>query len=86
MSDRTTIEYQKGKERCPKCKTGQITYDSKIKDQLPMGFGFVGTRFQIDVIKRTGFGGECMECGAKVFAVQSRKSVTTYPKLKGKRK
>lgn len=56
-----------------------------MSDKLPVGFGFAGYRFQIDVIKRTGFGGECMTCGAKVFAVQSRRHVTTYPKLKGKR-
>jgi hypothetical protein len=81
----TPIKYKHGAERCPKCKTGEITYGSTITDKLPIGFGFVGHRFQIDTIKRVGFGGECMSCFTKVFAVKSQRHIVTYPKLgKGK--
>jgi hypothetical protein len=85
LYSRATIKYQKGHERCPKCKRGLIAYDCQITNRLPIGFGFVGTRFQIDAIERTGHGGDCMDCGAKVFAIAKQKHVVTYPKLNGKR-
>jgi ribosomal protein L34E len=79
-SRRTTIKYLRGRERCPKCG-GAITYGSSIADSLPIGFGFVGARFQIDILKRSGHGGECMDCGQRVFAVVSQRHVTKFPKL-----
>jgi hypothetical protein len=80
---RITIKYRNGAERCPKCK-GQISYSCALTERLPTGFGFVGFRFQIDSVERRGFGGECMDCLAPVFAVKSCRRITRYPKLKGK--
>lgn len=78
MSTQQTIKYRNGKERC-KCG-GEVMYGSEMRDKLPLGFGFVGNRFQIDAIQRKGFGGECMECGAKIFAVKSQRRVVSYPR------
>ena len=77
---RRVIKYANGRERCPDCK-GQISYDCTIKDKLPIGFGFVGARFQIDAVERRGHGGECMECFAPIFAVTSRRHIVRYLKL-----
>jgi hypothetical protein len=77
---RRAIKYANGRERCPDCK-GQISYGSTMKDKLPIGFGFVGSRFQIDAVERRGFGGECMECFAPIFAVKSRRHIVRYLKL-----
>lgn len=75
----TTIRFNNS-AKCHKCK-GLIAYDAKGTRKLPIGLGFVTTRFQIDFVKQTGWLGECMSCGEKVFAVTSNKHVTTYPKL-----
>ena len=77
---RSVVKYDNGRERCPDCK-GQISYGSTIKDKLPIGFGFVGARFQIDAVERRGHGGECMDCFAPIFAVTSRRHVVRYLKL-----
>jgi hypothetical protein len=77
---RRAIKYANGRERCPECK-GQISYSSEMRDKLPIGFGFVGTRFQIDALERRGFGGECMDCLAPVFAVKTRRHLVRYLKL-----
>jgi len=79
---RRVIKYQNGRERCPDCK-GQISYSSAMRDKLPIGFGFVGSRFQIDAVARRGFGGECMECLVPIFAVKSRRHIVRYLKLNG---
>ncbi len=80
----TTVKYNGGKARC-KCG-GDYTYDATITDKLPMGFGFVNGRFQIDAIKRTGFRGQCLECDTVVFAVKSQRHVVSFPKLGKKRR
>lgn len=77
---RRVIKYANGRERCPDCK-GQVSYSSSMKDKLPIGFGFVGARFQIDAVERRGFGGECMDCLVPIFAVQSRRHRVRYLKL-----
>jgi hypothetical protein len=78
---RITIKYRNGKGRCT-CG-GTVHYGATVSDKLPMGFGFVGGRFQIDSVKRTGFGGECDTCRAEIFAVQRQRHVVSYPKLRG---
>jgi hypothetical protein len=77
---RRVIKYADGRERCPDCQ-GLISYGSEMKDKLPIGFGFVGSRFQIDAVERRGFGGECMECFAPIFAVKTRRHKVRYLKL-----
>jgi hypothetical protein len=52
-----------------------------MRDKLPIGFGFVGSRFQIDAVERRGFGGECMDCQAPVFAVKTRRHIVRRLKL-----
>lgn len=76
----TSIDYQHGKAACPKCG-GMLAYDASVKDRLPLGFGFGATgQFQVDYVERQGWRGECMECGGKVFAVASRRTITRLPK------
>lgn len=75
----TTIKYNNGKAVCPKCG-GMLAYDARMTDKLPLGFGFVVVRFQIDWVVRKGWRGECMKCNEQVFAVQSRKHAVSYPK------
>jgi len=77
---RSVIKYANGRERCPGCN-GQISYGSAMRDKLPIGFGFVGSRFQLDAVERRGFGGECMECLAPIFAVKTRRHIVRYLKL-----
>jgi hypothetical protein len=77
---RRAIKYANGRERCPECQ-GEISYSSTMRDKLPIGFGFVGSRFQIDAVERRGFGGECMDCLAPIFAVQSRRHIVRRLKL-----
>ena len=77
---RRVIKYANGRERCPDCK-GLVAYSSAIKEKLPIGFGFVGARFQIDAVERRGHGGECMECLVPIFAVVSTRHLVRYLKL-----
>lgn len=65
--------------RCPKCG-GMLAYDGSYTRSLPLGFGFVGTKFQIDVVKERGWSGECMNCLQKVLAWTSRRAAVKYPK------
>jgi hypothetical protein len=74
----TTIKYSDA-AKCPKCK-GELSYDATIKDRLPLGFGFRGSKFVIDCIARSGFRGECMDCGTKVFAVKTQRRVSVKPR------
>lgn len=60
---------------------GDYSYDASMMVRLPMGFGFVGSRFQIDVVTSRGWRGECMDCQKQVFAVTSDRHSTKFPKL-----
>jgi ribosomal protein S27AE len=75
-----TIKYSDS-ATCPKCG-GVLFYDAKMKQRLPVGFGFApgSARFQVDYAESTGWRGECMDCGEKVFAVVSSKHRTKYPR------
>jgi hypothetical protein len=78
-----SIPYRNGKAKCPKRGCGgDITYDASLKQRVPTGFGFKGSRFQIDYVVSSGWRGECMNCGTKVFAIVSQQPRTTYPSLK----
>jgi len=82
----TKIRYEDGKGKCP-CG-GEVMFDASFTQKLPVGLGFVGTKFQMDFVLVTGFSGECMECGKKIQAVEKTKHVTKFPasinrKLKG---
>lgn len=74
-----TIKYSEN-AACPKCG-GLLCYDATLKDRLPLGFGFApgSTRFRVDYLERTGFRGECMQCGEKVFAVKSQRATHKHP-------
>lgn len=76
-----TVLYDRGKAVCPKCK-GMLSYDARMKERLPLGFGFTPAshKFQVDCLVRSGFRGECMECGTVVFAVKSQRHSTSFPK------
>lgn len=65
---------------CPKCG-GMLSYEAAITDKLPLGLGFApdSSRFQIDILVRKGWRGQCMDCHAVVFAVKSSRHVTKYP-------
>jgi hypothetical protein len=75
---RQRIKYRNGKERC-RCG-GQVMYESTITERLPIGFGFVSGRFQIDTLKSVGYGGNCMECHAPIFAVKSVRGEAKVPR------
>ena len=76
-----SVEYNNGKAVCPKCG-GELSYDARITDKLPMGFGFgQGSKFQIDYVVRRGWRGECMDCYETVFAVVSRHNATKFPAI-----
>lgn len=76
----TTIKYTQ-EAKCPKCK-GILAYDATMRQKLPLGLGFApnSTRFQVDMIERTGWRGECMNCQHQVFAVVREKKITRYPR------
>ena len=74
----TSIPYNNDKARC-KCG-GQLCYDARLTQKLPLGFGFVGGRFQVDFIVKKGWRGQCMECGKKYFAVVSSSQQRRVPK------
>jgi len=76
---RVSIEYADGREHCPSCQ-GLISYDRSMKDRLPIGLGFLGARFQVDYMERSGHGGECMDCGLAIFAIVTRRHVTRFPR------
>ena len=67
--------------KCPACG-GMLAYDASMTQRLPIGLGFApnSARFQIDVLERKGWRGECMNCYAPVFAIVSAKHVTRYPR------
>jgi transcription initiation factor IIE alpha subunit len=69
------------KAKCPKCG-GMLSYDATITEKLPLGFGFApgSSKFQVDILVSKGWRGECMECGEKVFAVESQRHVTRHPR------
>lgn len=74
------IPYNNDKARCPKCG-GMLAYDARMTEKLPLGFGFnAAGKFQIDYILRTGFRGECMECGTQIFAVQKERQGSREPR------
>lgn len=81
MSDRITVNYCKGKAKCPKCR-GMLAYSGSFRDRLPLGFGFAdgSGKFRIDCVERKGYAGECMKCDTKVLAVVSRRLVTKFPR------
>ena len=64
--------------RCP-CG-GMIAYGATFTKRLPLGFGFAGTKFQIDVAEIKGFIGECMDCDQKFEAEKTRRLVTKFPR------
>jgi hypothetical protein len=71
-----------GKEvRCAAKCNGQVAVEGTMTKQLPLGFGFVGAKFQIDVARWSGYYGFCLKCGNKVFAPFGRaKRVTKVAK------
>ena len=75
-----TVRYNADTAKCPKCG-GMLAYDARLTQKLPLGFGFApgSGRFQVDVLIRKGWRGECMDCGEKVFAVQSERQATRFP-------
>lgn len=75
-----SIKYNGGRARCPKCK-GMLTYDARMRQRLPVGFGFApgSARFQVDFVEQVGFRGECMDCGGQVFAVKSVRHGKRFP-------
>jgi hypothetical protein len=75
----TRIQYQNGKGKCP-CG-GEVAYDAKFKEKLPLGFGFAAgsTRFRIDYKIVNGWREECMACERGILAVVSSRFSTSHP-------
>ncbi len=75
----TTIKFSND-AKCPHCG-GMLSYDARMSDKLPLGFGFApgSASFQVDMIERKGWRGECMECLKQFFAVQSQRHATKRP-------
>ena len=76
--------------RCPKDKS-QVMVDGSGYYEVPLGFGFRGTKFVVDKVRLLGWWGECMgKSHHKVFAWHTKKVVTKTPrginaKIKAKR-
>ena len=64
--------------RCPKCKE-QVMVDGTGWRQIPIGFGFRGSRFVVDAGRYYGYECECPKHG-RVFAWHTKKLITKEPK------
>lgn len=43
---------------------GQVAVEGTVRHRMPLGFGFVGAKFGVDVVERKGWVGFCLECRA----------------------
>jgi hypothetical protein len=80
MNNKSEITNNKINPRCPHCG-GQFSAEARFYKQLPVGMGFVTSRFQIDCIQIRGYKGFCMKCGKNGEVIYSTKHITKYPKL-----
>ena len=55
---------------------GQLMFGGSGWRELPVGFGFRGSRFVVDKVRYYGYFGQCLQCGKQVFAFTRKRLVT----------